>query len=333
MEDQERIKRTTCIFGAGASVKYGIPTLNQLPKVVIEYINECKSGHYKEMFSLVKLIVFELHGKDLDNEWIDYEALLGQLDYFIRNNSIIRVDKYLLNQGTLTKVFNTLTKIIFSAIDAKTSTFIGDNVLISNDPKELYKDFLDRLWYKLRNDKCIPVISCVSFNYDCKLDDELFDHIWGVLGTKSNHNVVPHFLVPIYTFSDGVHLVNNEEYKWTYSKHHELIKIHGSFDWYKCPNCKAIHNYKIINSYAMFYDDNHVSEDMRSLFNQLRCGICQTRLEHDLVAPILGKNENLTARELWDGTFKSLFEAQEIIILDIHFLYPTMHSLIYYNMH
>ncbi len=333
MTDHKNIKRTACVFGAGASFAYGIPTLNQLPTSIIEFIKECKSSHFKEVFTIVKSIVLELQGKDLEKEWIDYENLLGQLDYFIRNNSIIHVDNYLLNQDTLTKVFKTLTKIIFSAIDNKTSKFI-DNTIFLDNSKELYKNFFDRLWFKTINDNNIPVLSTISFNYDCKLDDEYFDHIWGVVGVESNFNVVPHYIVPIYTFSDGAHLIRNEQYKWTYSKHHELIKLHGSFDWFKCPNCKTIHNYKIVNSYSMYYDDKHSTEEIRNLFDRFKCGICGAKLEHDLVAPILGKNENSTAKELWDGTFKSLIEAQEIIIIgysfpqsDLAFLNLLQHAL------
>jgi len=104
MKKPAEIKRTSCIFGAGASAAYGIPTLNQLPQEINKYINECKSVHFKETFSLVKKIVFELQGKDIEKEWIDYEHLLGQLDYFIRNNSIIRVDNYLLDKEVLSRV-------------------------------------------------------------------------------------------------------------------------------------------------------------------------------------------------------------------------------------
>ncbi|MES2328153.1 MAG: hypothetical protein V4539_01035 [Bacteroidota bacterium] len=334
MSEQSEIKRTSCIFGAGASAAYGLPTLNQLPKAIVEFIASCNSGYLKESFELVKKIALELHGKDLEKEWIDYEMLLGQLDYFIRNNSIIRVGEYLHGRESLQRAFTALTRIVYCTIDSKTSKFSEDKYLIISNERELYRAFFDRIWSKTVNENRVPVISTISFNYDCKLDDEYQDHIWGVLGTESGHNIVPHYLIQLYTVSDAAHMKAGLQYKWSYSKHHELIKIHGSFDWYKCPNCKTIHNFKIVNSYSVLYDESENLEDYRDFFKKLACGICGTRFEHELVAPILGKNENLTARELWDGTFKSLIEAHEIIVVgysfpqsDLSFKYLLQHAL------
>lgn len=334
MSEQEKIKRISCIFGAGASVDYGLPTMNQLPKAVLDFMEICKSAYLKDHFDLIKKIVRELFGKDLEKEWINYELLLGQLDYFIRNNSIIRIDKSILDRAALELIFKALTKIIFCSIDVKTTKIIENKYILLNNEKELYRSFFDRLWNQILTEKKIPVLSCISFNYDCKLDDEYQDHIGAVLSNITGHNIVPHYLVQIYSFNDAAHLKSGAEYRWSYSRHHELIKIHGSFDWYKCPNCKAIHNFKITNSYSVLHDENEYMKEYSEFFQKLACGICGTKFDHELVAPILGKNENLTARELWDGAFKTLIEAQEIIVIgysfpdsDLSFKYLLQHAL------
>ena len=72
------------ILGAGASVDYGLPTLFSLSGVVAEFVRNTKSPYWKVVFERTVEITQSLWGIDPSCDWINYESVLGALDYLVR---------------------------------------------------------------------------------------------------------------------------------------------------------------------------------------------------------------------------------------------------------
>lgn len=320
---EKMLNRVCIIIGSGASVPYGLPTLASLPKHVRRFVDTECEGPLVEIYQDACLFVDALWGLDLTKDWIDYEELLGVLSYIIRIGGYVRTNSRVLSRHHLARLLEGLPGLLFCAIDQNTFEMKNNNTIVLKKSPDIYRLLLDRCWSSELAKGHVPVLSCISLNYDCLLDDEMTDHIWGIIPESQlavdNLHFLPCYFLDFAQVTDGLHLAKQEQYKWTLSRHHELIKLHGSFDWLICSNCGAVHNVKFFRSYLSRRRIASLPKEVREIAESLVCRVCCGPLDQRLVAPILGKTEDSVVRLLWDAAFKSLATANMIIVVGYSF--------------
>lgn len=309
----------TVIVGAGASVPYGLPTLAKLPEIVREFARDAPKSKLQVTYKIACRLANALWGIDPDRDWVDYEELLGVVDYLKRVQGSILGEGGALNADGLAMLEAELPNLIYAAIDERAVKFV-DGAVDLRTP-ECYRRFLNRLWKYHENNGIVPVISCISLNYDCILDDEMSDHILGcgISSADEKVHMLPDYHVRFALATDALHLQRGEPYRWQMSNVHHLIKLHGSFDWLICVNCQAVHNIRYVRGFLSLHYPDKVPLEARKLITSLLCQICGGPLQHRLVAPILGKTEDSVARGLWSAAFRAIAAADTVYVIGYSF--------------
>lgn len=315
------MKRIVAIFGAGASVPYGLPTLAGLPDVVRAFAATLPDGSLKRAYNLARAFAAGLWGIDIDREFCDYEQLLGAIIYACQTGAAVRGMDFCLTPEDISEIQHSLPSLLFCAIDAvSTNPAMG---YIDLKTRDIYRSFLETIHSIHNTGADAPGITCLTLNYDGFLDDEFTDFLWGAEQLPgisfAGLTILPNYGVPLAYATDGVRLATNSPLNWRTSQRHQLIKLHGSFDWLSCGNCGAVHHIRSLYAYLDRLCPSAVRDSPERAAKSLMCVVCSGPLGHTLVAPVLGKYISSVSQILWRASFAALSNASSIYVVGYSF--------------
>jgi hypothetical protein len=194
------------ILGAGASKEAGAPVMADFLDKADELRREGNLGDYKEDFDCVFNAISALqvvHSKaDLDLDNIESVFAAFEMGKLINRLGEMKGD-------TIDKLLFSIKRLIYITLE-KTTLFPVKNTQVY--PNDSYDKFV-KLLLKLGSDGKLNRTSIITFNYDLSLDYALY------------FNRIPAYY--------GI----NEEQKPGYM---QLLKLHGSLNWVRCPKCEEI---------------------------------------------------------------------------------------------
>ncbi len=302
-----RRKVNVYVFGAGASVHVGGPLTKEfVEKGVYMLCNEELFKISHESFRKVVQFIDILYNKNISAEVqtvkqkrlinvsdsfsflcnVSIEDLLSFIDIGINSAK----DKWLL----YSEIQSALYDFIFETLYELTRPYYSDHYKPTSDGtldhrRNCYDKFIDYL-IDINDKNCF-----ITFNYDLFLDKAIAINNHGLLGDYNlDFCKVNNF--PSY---ERFQLGNRK------SEDVDILKLHGSLNWKRCPQCNRI------------YLDFH--SDYKSIFKKTS-SCCNIKLVPVLVPPTLRKNiESYGIGCLWDKADEILSVADSLTIIGYSF--------------
>ncbi|XDD45239.1 hypothetical protein AB3N60_10980 [Leptospira sp. WS39.C2] len=264
--------KKTFILGAGSSIS---ASEGELPSILNFFEKLKELGLQKnENIERIKEYVSNNFGKSIDNKSnkIDIERLL----------TLLQIDIEKTSRPEFNQIRDNLVDLI--------STVIGkcqDKVNIDLE----YSHFSTQL-----NEKD----SIITFNWDTLLDKILKEK-----SLSQHQRYIEEFTADYerdpneeYLFKSPYNLYNNYDLKGN------LLKMHGSIDWYCCRNthCKISNKIFILNT-----------PEMNSPY---KCGECHEQISVMIIPPVLNKSYNLfpVIRKIWNIAARDIEITNHLII-------------------
>lgn len=325
--DGQAPKRIAIILGAGASAGYGLPTLGSLPQAVKDFVRSTKSDDWHALYDRVAGICESLWNRNPGTQWIDYERLLGVLEYLVRTKGSLQVredgQRVLATNELIDSVYRELPRLLYTSIEhAQTA---NQSHMLQTDVHEV---FFDKLVTKHRTGDTLqdlPDISVISMNYDSIVDTELTDHMtaWYPKSSLSEGGIVdylPDYFIDFALVTNPKWFERGRTMPYVIGGKHHLIKLHGSFDWRICNHCGAVHYYRFWNTFSMAEDRGYATGGWETRLATQTCIRCKTPyLRARLVAPVLGKSDSDIAQTLWRRAFEKIAGADYLYIIGYSF--------------
>lgn len=293
------MSKTVFILGAGFSMPAGAPSQAALLKKILHYNGhdygnpvEKWIGELREFLSSA----FILEPAEMEN--ICLEDIYTPIDKCISENSSFRG----YSVEAIKKLQNQLNTLIAIVVDSS---------IINLNPQPYYSElFVSKLIAQKNNNPTTDKFSIISTNWDIILDNGFFRGLQGsgsvidygcqVTGFDSNDNVIP----PLVAKAKGGYTI-------------KYLKIHGSLNWLKCPNCQRIYvskNEKIaIPEYTL----------------EKKCRICERQAfaangginlsPHILMPTFLKAMSDVQFKMIWNQAAKEISEATKIVFIGYSF--------------
>lgn len=272
------------VFGAGASVPYGAPTMSRfLPKAFEPWNLIPPEGiHFDGELRIVAEAIDREYGIDLANN-----AQRGG-DYFSPEAAVVlekvNIERLLAmaDENDDAELRTALERVIFNTLELS----------IRDGPRSKEYELLLSQLLASGKKACL-----ISFNYDLLLDRALVDAAH--TGKFSWTYCVP--------FNAGIE--NFPSYHNPLDPRIHLLKLHGSLNWCQCVGCGSLRLY-----YFKRYDDI-----FRITWPD--CHSCQAsnRFRPVLVAPTPSKHFPNALKAAWDTAANCLTRAEKLIIIGYSF--------------
>jgi len=293
------MSKTVFILGAGFSMPAGAPGQEALLKKILNYNGYDYGNPVIEWISELKEFLssaFILEPAEMES--ICLEDIYTPIDKCISENSSFRgytveVVKRIQNQ------LNTLIAIVL------------DSSIINIDPQPDYNEiFVAKLIAQKRKHPTTDKFSIISTNWDIILDNKFFRGLQGsgsvvdygchVTGIDSNDSVIP----PLVAKTNGGYTI-------------KYLKIHGSLNWLKCPNCQRIY----VSKNEKIAIPEHTLEK--------KCRICERQAfaengginlsPHILMPTFLKAMSDVQFKMIWNQAAKEISEASKIVFIGYSF--------------
>lgn len=271
------------VFGAGASVPYGAPTMSEFlsrafwPWIIIPH----ETTDFDSELQVVAEAIKEQYGIDLDSslrrgdigsvmlEKINFEQLLALADE-IKNAELRKA----------------LERVIYKTLERSLEPAMGNW-----DPNKEYETLVK---YIIASGKQACLL---SFNYDWMLDRALVD-------AAHKSKVTWAYGLP---FKAGIE--NFPSYPRVDDPQIYLLKLHGSVHWCQCVNCEECLRLYYFIRYDPIYGSKWPA-----------CETCSgTDFRPVLVAPTPLKNIPAAMHPAWDKAATCLSEAHNLVIIGYSF--------------
>lgn len=284
------MNRIVFILGAGASKEAGGPTMREFLDVA-EKIRERQNGRTREHFDLVFKAIAELQGVlaksalDLDNIEAIFAAFeMAQLFGKLGN----------LKDDELHTLTTAIKSVIVTTLESEISfTMRGERL----QPPTPYGSFAGLLRNLVRPSNALPLVNAISlmtFNYELALDYAL----------HFNSLNASYCLTPDAATSQV-----------------SLLKLHGSFNWTQCPNCKFIQSVDITTlmsgmRWFLLEEDRTLPISFTSRLPQCtKCGQASAP-EPLIIPPTWNKTQHYAEiKNVWSVAARQLAEAEQIVVI------------------
>lgn len=284
------MSKNVFILGAGTSKHTGAPLMNNFLDVAEDLLKENKiEDKFKEDFKCIFQTISALkpiyYGAkiDLDNIENIFAALeMGKLINEIPGLLPEKIE-------TLT---NSIKRFIYITLEKSVKFQVQDERVCSSDIYSSFVNLIDEINKQgLRENKC----SIITFNYDIALD-----FAFHLNGKSINYRL------PKENISNSIN----------------LLKLHGSLNWTKCPECGQIVPWYLFqffskNHYPFLENGRPVIIDIASKLpiSGLKCCNKEIKSEPFLVPPVWSKTVYYQGiSHVWESAAKELSEAENIFV-------------------
>jgi hypothetical protein len=287
------VQKTVFILGAGASVEAGGPLmstfLDEARDLLVSGRVKDKQGDFERVFhALVRLRdVFYKSGLDLDN----IESVFGA---FEMARIIGKLGDY--PTRTIAAIAKSIRVVIVRTLDELIKCSYNPNSTEGGLlPSPSYGHFVRQIQRMNSPSNCQFACSVLTFNYDIALDYALMcAHISHDYGLEASID----------------------------RKALRLLKLHGSLNWGKCPNCRRIRAAHLSEEEILEYA-NTVNSSMfplrtAQIFAKATCDKCGVPLTQDpvIVPPTWNKTEgHKELMNVWRQAAIELSQAENIICM------------------
>ena len=287
------MSKTVFIFGAGASVEAGAPTMKDFLDVAEQLKESGKVGDAQAEFNLVFKALSSLSQaqskatlnlQNIEEVFAAFEMakLIGKLD------PLKAEEIALLPEAMRRVIVRTLEKSVLFPVEARIGLHLPEAY-------ERLRDLLARVAEKHPN--IGTYISIITFNYDICLDMTLFQA-----------NIPPEY----YLGESQRH--PNEQFI-------ALLKLHGSLNWFKCPGCGKPVPWKLENYWRgrflpMINSGGHMVVELSQKLNEFHhCGDQASLKTSYVVPPTWNKSQYHGELEsVWAAAARELSTAENIVV-------------------
>ena len=287
------------VLGAGFSMPAGAPSQAALLRKILQYNGNNYGNPVEQWIRELKEFLssaFILDPEEMEN--ICLEDIYTPIDKCISENSSFRG----YSVEAIKKIQNQLNTLIAIVLDSS---------IINLDPKSDYNElFVSKLVSQKHEHPTTDKFSIISTNWDIILDNRFFRHLRGsssvvdygcqVAGIDSNDNIIP----PLVAKTKGGYTI-------------KFLKIHGSLNWLKCPNCQRIY----VSKNEKIAIPEHTLEK--------KCRICERQAfaangginlsPHILMPTFLKSMSDVQFKLIWNQAAKEISEASNIVFIGYSF--------------
>jgi len=284
------MSKNVFILGAGTSKHTGAPLMNNFLDVAEDLLKENKiEDKFKEDFKCIFQAIAALkpifYGAKIDLDNIENLFAAFEMGKLINEIPGLPSEKI----ETLT---NSIKRFIYITLEKSVLFKVQDERIYPSDNYTSFVNLIDEINEQgLGENKC----SIITFNYDIALDFAL--HCYG----KSIN-----YGLPKEKNSNSIY----------------LLKLHGSLNWAKCPECGQIipwHLYQFFSKYQYLFLKNGIPAiiDIASKLplSGLKCCNKEIKAEPFLVPPVWSKTTYYQGISyIWGKAAKELSDAENIFI-------------------
>jgi len=289
------------IIGAGASVYYGVPTVNCFFSSFKEKILNRKQAiqDYGRLLDYVNGFCKRLYGHGLGifetDNIVSPEELLSILYYAADHEyNFLKDNKEPYAPGYIHKLKGYAEKLILEIIETSVEVM---------KPRNLYGELHTYLKQQFGQ------ITYLNFNYDTIIDSELSKSL------SESSLVLPSYHLPFEALIDKDYERSSE---YIVDESVSLLNLHGSFNILWCSNCHSVY---LCNNQSVYSEIvNPRKRRFEYYDDEVTCKYDKALLKPLIIPPMIGKNyANSIVNALWDEAYKDISKADKVICIGYSF--------------